>query len=84
MRQPRARKTMSLGATKSNYATFASWYDCMVDFGMYLNGMERGFKKKYQKSPSNNEMVLYMFGKYNTHPVWKNRTLYVLKNFNLK
>jgi hypothetical protein len=56
----------------------------MVDFGMYLNGMERGFKKKYQKSPSNNEMVLYMFGKYNTHPVWKNRTLYVLKNFNLK
>jgi hypothetical protein len=84
MRQPKARKTLSLGRTKSNYATFASWYDCMVDFGMYLNGMERGFKKRYQRNPTSKEMVLYMYGKYNCHPVWRDRTLYVLKNFKLK
>ena len=84
MRQPKARKTLSLGRTKSNYATFANWYDCRVDFGMYLNGMERGFKKKFHKTPSNRDMVLYMFGKYNCHPVWRDRVLYSLKNSKLK
>ncbi|MFM6952355.1 MAG: glucosaminidase domain-containing protein [Bacteroidota bacterium] len=84
MRQPKARKTLSLGATRSNYATFASWYDCMVDFGMYLNGMEKGFKKKFHKSPTSKDMVMYMYGKYNSHPVWRDRTLAVLKKFDLK
>ena len=85
MRQPKARKTMSLGRTKSNYARFASWYDCMVDFGMYLDGIERAFKRKHHRLPkSNQEMVQYLYGKYNSHPVWRKRTLYVLKKFDLK
>lgn len=85
MRQPRARKTMSLGRTKSNYATFGSWYDCMIDFGMYLDGMERAFKKKKHRAVRNDaEMVQYLFGKYNSHPVWRKRTLLVLKKFKLK
>jgi ribosomal protein L34E len=84
MRQPKSRKTLSLGATKSNYATFSSWYDCMVDFGMYLNGMERGYKKKFHRSPSNKEMVMYLYGKYNCHPVWRDRVLFCLKNSKLK
>lgn len=85
MRQPRVRKTMSMGATQSNYATFASWYDCMLDFGMYLDGMERAFKRKNHRLPKNSqEMVQYLYGKYNSHPVWRSRTLYVLKNFDLK
>jgi hypothetical protein len=85
MRQPKARKTMSLGRTKSNYARFANWYDCMVDFGMYLDGMERAFKRKYHRSPKNSqEMVQYLYGKYNSHPVWRKRTLLVLKKFDLK
>jgi hypothetical protein len=85
MRQPKARKTMSLGRTKSNYARFASWYDCMVDFGMYLDGMERAFKRKHHRLPkSNQEMVQYLYGKYNSHPVWRKRTLFVLKKFDLK
>jgi hypothetical protein len=85
MRQPKARKTMSLGRTKSNYARFANWYDCMVDFGMYLDGMERAFKRKHHRSPKNSqEMVQYLYGKYNSHPVWRKRTLYVLKKFDLK
>jgi hypothetical protein len=85
MRQPKARKTMSLGRTKSNYARFANWYDCMVDFGMYLDGMERAFKRKYHRSPKNSqEMVQYLYGKYNSHPVWRKRTLFVLKKFDLK
>jgi hypothetical protein len=85
MRQPKARKTLSLGPTKSNYATFASWYDCMVDFGMYLDGMERAFKRRYHRAPkTDQEMVQYLYKKYNSHPVWRKRTLYVLKNFKLK
>jgi hypothetical protein len=85
MRQPKARKTMSLGRTKSNYARFANWYDCMVDFGMYLDGMERAFKRKHHRLPkSNQEMVQYLYGKYNSHPVWRKRTLFVLKKFDLK
>jgi hypothetical protein len=85
MRQPKARKTMSLGRTKSNYARFANWYDCMVDFGMYLDGMERAFKRKHHRSPKNSqEMVQYLYGKYNSHPVWRKRTLFVLKKFDLK
>jgi hypothetical protein len=85
MRQPKARKTMSLGRTKSNYARFANWYDCMVDFGMYLDGMERAFKRKHHRLPkSNQEMVQYLYGKYNSHPVWRKRTLLVLKKFDLK
>ena len=85
MRQPKARKTMSLGRTKSNYARFANWYDCRVDFGMYLDGMERAFKRKHHRLPkSNQEMVQYLYGKYNSHPVWRKRTLFVLKKFDLK
>ncbi len=85
MRQPKARKTMSLGRTKSNYARYASWYDCMVDFGMYLDGMERGFKRKNHRSTKNSqEMVEYLYGRYNSHPVWRKRTLFVLKKFDLK
>ena len=85
MRQPRVRKTMSLGATKNNYARFASWYDCMIDFGMYLNGMERGFIKKHHRPVRNSqEMVNYLYGIYNTNPVWRDRTLYVLNNFKWK
>ena len=85
MRQPKARKTMSLGGTRSNYARYASWYDCMVDFGMYLDGMERGFKRRHHRSTRNSqEMVQYLYGKYNSHPVWRNRTLFVLKKFDLK
>ncbi|MCX6176778.1 MAG: hypothetical protein NTZ00_05335 [Bacteroidetes bacterium] len=85
MRQPRVRKTLSLGATKNKYARYASWYDCMVDFGMYLDGMERGFIKKNHRPVRNSqEMVKYLYGKYNSHPVWRKRTLYVLKNFKWK
>ena len=62
MRQPRVRKTMSLGATKNKYARFASWYDCMLDFGMYLDGMERGFIKKNHRPVRNSqEMVKYLY-----------------------
>jgi hypothetical protein len=85
MRQPRVRKTMSLGATKNNYARFATWYDCMLDFGMYLDGMERGFIKKHHRPVRNSqEMVNYLYGKYNSYPVWRNRTLYLLNNFKWK
>jgi hypothetical protein len=85
MRQPRVRKTMSLGATKNNYARFATWYDCMLDFGMYLDGMERGFIKKHHRPVRNSqEMVNYLYGKYNSYPVWRNRTLHLLNNFKWK
>lgn len=84
MRQPRARKTMSLGISKHGYATFANWHDCMLDFGMYLDGMERGYKKKFHKSPNSKQMLNYIFGKYNSNQIWKNRTLKVLNNFKWK
>lgn len=82
MRQPHVRKTLSIGPNPTHYASFENWHDCMLDFGMYLNGLERGFKRKHNnREPSDQEMIEYMYGIYNTYPVWRKRSLFVLHHF---
>ncbi len=85
MRQPHVRKTLSVGPTPTNYASFKNWHDCMLDFGMYLDGLERGFKRKHNnRAPSDQEMIEYMYGIYNTYPIWRKRSLFVLNHFKYK
>lgn len=79
MRQPRARKTTSLGGSKTNYAIYAHWYDCILDFGLYLDGIERSFiRKRGRNLKSDQEMVRYLYGIYNTNTRWRTDVLKVL------
>lgn len=80
MRFPRSRKTTAMAKSKTNYSIYASWYDCIVDFGMYLDGINRSFnRKKGRFVNSDEEMVHYLYGIYNTNVRWRNDVLKVLK-----
>ncbi len=86
MRYPgKGRKTTSTGATTGYYAVFNSWYDCMKDFGYYIEIMESKFVEKYQRVPKDEyEMVNFMFGSFNHHQKWKNDVEWLLNHFNYK
>ncbi len=79
MRYPRSRKTTAVAKSKTNYSIYASWYDCILDFGMYLDGINRSFaKKRGRPTQSDQEMVKYLYGIYNTNVRWRNDVLKVL------
>jgi hypothetical protein len=80
MRFPRSRKTTAVAKSKTNYSIYASWYDCILDFGLYLDGINRSFTKKNGRpTQSDQEMVRYLYGIYNTNVRWRNDVLKVLE-----
>jgi hypothetical protein len=83
MRMPRGlRPTTAVAATKTNYAIFANWYDCMVDFGHYLEFTVNGFRNKFGREPKDEyELINYMFGSYNPYSTWKRDVFWLLKNY---
>lgn len=83
MRMPgNSRPTTAIGKTKTNYAIFSSWYDCMVDFGFYLDQTLEKFREKYQRAPKDEfEIINFMFGSYNPYSDWKKDIFWLLKNY---
>ena len=83
MRMPgKGRTTTAIGKTKTNYAIFASWYDCMVDFNYYLKQVLAGFREVKGREPKDEfEIIDYMYGSYNPYSRWKRDIYWLLKNY---
>jgi len=85
MRVPRRRETKCIGATSTNYAIFNNWFEAVQDFNIFIQIKERGFKKKYKRSPKDeHEFVDYMYGSYNIYSKWQQDVHIILRNFRLK
>ena len=83
MRFPgKGRKTTAIRSGHNYYAVFNNWYDCMVDFAMYMEVMDGLFEKKYGRpARDEKEMVSFMFGSFNVHGKWKRDVNWLLKHF---
>jgi hypothetical protein len=84
MRMPGgSRPTTAIAKTRTNYAIFRHWYDCMVDFGFYLDQTLNGFQSKYKREPKDEfELINYMFGSYNPYSTWKRDVFWLIRNYN--
>ena len=80
MRFPRSRKTYAIGATKTNYAIYRNWFECMLDFKIYMDNMETRFKDKNKRAPKDDiEMIHYMYNSFNHFAKWKKDMLILIK-----
>ncbi|MDI1234821.1 MAG: hypothetical protein PSX81_11105 [bacterium] len=72
MRFPRNRRTYAISSTNTNYAVFRNWFECMLDFKMYIDNIEEKFIKKNNRQPKDEiEMIDYMFNSFNHFTKWK-------------
>jgi len=83
MRMPgNGRQTTAIGKTKTNYAIFSSWYDCMIDFHYYLEQTLTKFRDTKGREPNSEfEIIDFMFGSYNPYSRWKQDIYWLLKNY---
>lgn len=78
MRYPRSRRTYAIGSTNTNYAIFRNWFECMLDFKLYIDNIETKFVEKHKRAPkSDAEMIDYMFNTFNHFTKWK-RDMHIL------
>jgi len=81
MRFPRNRRTYAISSTNTNYAVFRNWFECMLDFKMYIDNIETKFIEKNKRAPKNEiEMVDYMFNSFNHFNKWK-RDMHILVKY---
>lgn len=79
------RKTTAVAMGKSYYAIFNHWYDCMKDFGLYMEMMENHFIEKHKRAPKDDiEMINHMHGSYNKYSKWHKDMLWLQRNIKLK
>lgn len=80
MRFPKARKTYAIGSTNTNYAIYRNWFECMLDFKIYMENHENKFKEKFKRAPKDDvEMINYMFNTFNHFAKWKKDMLILIK-----
>ena len=80
MRFPRVRRTYAIGATSTNYAIYRNWFECMLDFKIYIESIESKFIEKNKRSPKDEvEMIHFMFNSFNHFAKWKKDMLVLIK-----
>lgn len=80
MRYPRSRKTYAIGSTNTNYAIYRNWFECMLDFKIYIENHEAKFKEKFNRAPKDDvEMINYMYNTFNHFAKWKKDMLILIK-----
>lgn len=80
MRFPKSRRTYATGATNTNYAIYRNWFECMLDFKIYLDIIERKFVEKHKKQPKDEvEMINFMFNSFNHFDKWKKDMMILIK-----
>jgi hypothetical protein len=80
MRFPRSRRTYATGATNTNYAIYRNWLECMLDFKIYLEIVERRFVEKNNREPKTDiEMINFMFNSFNHFDKWKKDMMILIK-----
>ncbi|HEY1045750.1 MAG TPA: hypothetical protein VGF79_04880 [Bacteroidia bacterium] len=80
MRFPKSRRTYAIGATNTNYAIYRNWFECMLDFKIYMENLEAKFVNKYKRAPKDDvEMINYMYNSFNHFAKWKKDMLILIK-----
>lgn len=80
MRFPRSRRTYAVSATNTNYSIYRNWFECMLDFKIYMDNIEEKFVEKHKRAPKDEvEMVNYMFNSFNHFDKWKKDMLILIK-----
>lgn len=78
MRFPNVRKTYAIGKTNSNYSIYKNWFDCMLDFKLYILKMEQHYIKKFNKVPNDIDLIEYMSTNFNHFETWKINLLNII------
>lgn len=80
MRFPKSRRTYAIGSTNTNYAIYRNWFDCILDFKIYLDNIE---KKRLEEGgkPFKDELELldYMTTRFNHFDKWESDMKIILK-----
>lgn len=86
MRFPKQRTTTAIGITKTKYSIYKNWYDCMMDFNMFLNHTIDGFKEKHNnREPKDEyELINHIYGSFNPYSTWKRDLFHLLKHYRYK
>ena len=80
MRYPKTRRTYAIGSTNTNYAIYRNWFECILDFKIYMDNIENKFIEKNKRSPKDDtEMIHYMFNTFNHFAKWKKDMLILIK-----
>ena len=80
MRYPKTRRTYAIGSTNTNYAIYRNWFECILDFKIYMDNIENKFIEKNKRSPKDDiEMIHYMFNTFNHFAKWKKDMLVLIK-----
>jgi hypothetical protein len=80
MRFPNVRRTYAIGKTNTNYAIFRNWFECMLDFKIYMEIKERKFIESKKRAPKDDvEMIHFMFNSFNHFDKWKKDMLILIK-----
>lgn len=85
MRFPKQRSTTAIGVTKTKYSIYKNWYDCMMDFDLFLKHTTNGFTSKFNREPKDEyEMINYIYGSFNPYSTWKRDIFKLLKHYKYK
>jgi hypothetical protein len=85
MRYPRNRETYSIASTNTNYSIYRNWFECMLDFNLYMENIENSFKKKHKRGFKNDyEKLDYLFNFYNGFEKWYNDMVFLIRYTNKK
>jgi hypothetical protein len=85
MRFPRQRRTYAVAKTNTNYAIYRNWYECVLDFKLYMDNLEVRFQKvKGREAKSDYEMLEFMFNSYNHFETWKINVNKILRGVHKK
>ncbi len=80
MRFPKSRKTYAIASTNTNYAIYRNWFECMLDFKIYIENHEAKFVQKFKRVPKDEvEMINYMFNTFNHFAKWRKDMLILIK-----
>jgi hypothetical protein len=80
MRFPRSRRTYATGSTNTNYAVYRNWFECMLDFKIYLEIIEGKYVEKYKKPPKDDiDMINFMYNSFNHFTKWKKDMMILIR-----
>jgi hypothetical protein len=84
MRFPRNRKTYAIGKTNTNYAIYRNWFECLLDFKIYMEMIEKSYVEKFKKTPTDLQLIEFMSSRFNHFAKWKTDMLSILKTVKRK
>lgn len=80
MRYPRSRRTYAVSSTPTNYAVYRNWFECLLDFKIYMEIIERKFTEKNKRPPAGDvEMIHFMYNNFNHFAKWKKDMLILIR-----